>query len=525
MCSESISDNKYVVFHKIVERRMDSVAGGALGAFLETFMKEDGYFCAPILNKEFHTSYNLTNDSHEIEDVIDYCITECIWGDMPYRIKKLLDAEKRVLFAGPACHCMQLLNYLNKNYSNLFLIEIKCTGSADDYFVDKYIKEVEKEYGEKVTAIRFRDKEFHYHNSKRITFGNGRTIFIYKTEPFDILLDKNVFIKEKCKECLQNNNERLSDLSIGIYDYFNKQGDSLGYSIVYIHTSKGRDLFEKSLRRLEVFLKGDNIQDELIWKGCKKSNYLPLERLKNYSLNECVLQINGSKKCILFRIKQLAKVCLMIKSSTGLRPQPLYKFFKYNFFRKNTKTDLEKLGYLFVFPYCEFNIAKNAVIDLHGPLFVGGAKRVASSRLETRLWMCDNSKLVVRKKCTFAFGSDIEIFKDAFMDIGDLETANPVTIICGEKIEMGSPVNIAKGTEVRDTNSHLLSIKGFKLNRPITIGNHVWIASNCYIMPGSKIGDGCVIAGVSYVNKKIPNFTIAEGHPAEPKSDLKYFRM
>ena len=44
-------------------------------------------------------------------------------------------------------------------------------------------------------------------------------------------------------------------------------------------------------------------------------------------------------------------------------------------------------------------------------------------------------------------------------------------------------------------------------------------------MPGSKIGDGCVIAGVSYLNKKVPSFSIAEGHPAEVKSPIKYFRM
>ena len=524
MHSENKKMKTYVVSHKIVERRMDSASGGALGAFLETFMKEDGYFCVPVFDEHSHLHYALSNDSEHIVDAVDDCITEVAFEDEKERIKELLIDGQRVLFAGLPCDCRTLLDYLGKDYPNLVVVEMICSGVSTNALIDKYIQEVGKQYGDIVTGIRFRDKEFPYYLSKRISLSKGKTVYHYDKEPFDTLLTKQAFLKNKCSGCkLCKNGNGIADLSIGFYDRTNNVGDYLGYSSVFINTEKGQILFDLAKRRLDVYKEGDDVNANLIYKQPSKDVLLPEDDLAHLTLKECCEKINGKNSKS--RLRQLISLVYKIKNTTKFHPGPLWKFIQLNFFRKSTKTDFWNMGYIFVSPYSEFNLAKNAVIELHGPLYVGAAKRVGTSHLETRLWMRENSKLIVRKQCIFAFGGDVEIFKEAVLDIGDLVTANPFTIICGERIEIGTPVNIAKGTEVRDTNSHLLSVSGFKLNRPITIGNHVWIASNCNIMPGSKIGDGCVIAGVSYLNKKVPSFSIAEGHPAEVKSPIKYFRM
>ena len=523
--SDKMPIKTLVVSHKIVERRMDSASGGVLGALLETFMKEDGYYCVPVYDEHLHLKYALSNDSEKIVDAVDDCITEPLLTDEPERIKALLDTGERVLFAGLPCHCKTIVEALGKDYPSFIVIEMICGGVSEDVLVDKYAEEIGAQYGDKVKAIRFRDKEFSYPLSKRITLTKGKTVYHYDKEPFDTLVINKACLNKQCAGCsLCKKDNGLSDLSVGFYDSTYKVGDHLGYSSVVINTEKGRTLFEQSKRRLNIYKEDADINETLIYRKPSKTASLNGDDLSLLSLIECAKKIGGGNSKA-NKVKQFAALLYKIKSVTRLHPSPLFKFIKLNFFRKNTKTDFWNMGYIFVAPYSEFNLAKNAVIELHGSLYVGTAKRVPSSQLETRLWMREGSKLIVRKQCIFAFGGDVEIFKDAVLDVGDLVTANPFTIICGEKIEIGTPVNIAKGTEVRDTNSHLLSVSGFKLNRPITIGNHVWIASNCNIMPGSKIGDGCVVAGVSYLNKKIPNFSIAEGHPAEVKSEIKYFRM
>ena len=48
----------------------------------------------------------------------------------------------------------------------------------------------------------------------------------------------------------------------------------------------------------------------------------------------------------------------------------------------------------------------------------------------------------------------------------------------------------------------------------IYIGNDVWIAENCTILSGVKIGNGAVLATGSVVTKDVPDFSIVGGIPA-----------
>jgi acetyltransferase-like isoleucine patch superfamily enzyme len=48
----------------------------------------------------------------------------------------------------------------------------------------------------------------------------------------------------------------------------------------------------------------------------------------------------------------------------------------------------------------------------------------------------------------------------------------------------------------------------------VTIEDDVWIGSNCVILPGVKLGCGCVIGAGSVVTENIPPNAIAVGVPA-----------
>lgn len=52
--------------------------------------------------------------------------------------------------------------------------------------------------------------------------------------------------------------------------------------------------------------------------------------------------------------------------------------------------------------------------------------------------------------------------------------------------------------------------------RPVTVGNDVWIGRRAIIMPGVKIGNGCIIGAAAVVTKDIPDYSIAVGVPAKP---------
>ena len=50
--------------------------------------------------------------------------------------------------------------------------------------------------------------------------------------------------------------------------------------------------------------------------------------------------------------------------------------------------------------------------------------------------------------------------------------------------------------------------------RPITIGNDVWIERRAVLMPGVTIGDGAVIVAGAVVEEDVPPYAIVAGNPA-----------
>lgn len=57
--------------------------------------------------------------------------------------------------------------------------------------------------------------------------------------------------------------------------------------------------------------------------------------------------------------------------------------------------------------------------------------------------------------------------------------------------------------------------KRYSNERPVTIGNDVWIGQGAFIKGGVKIGDGAVVAAHAVVVKDVPPYAIVGGVPAK----------
>ena len=57
--------------------------------------------------------------------------------------------------------------------------------------------------------------------------------------------------------------------------------------------------------------------------------------------------------------------------------------------------------------------------------------------------------------------------------------------------------------------------QGFQEEKPIIIGNDVWIGGRVTILPGVKIGNGAIIGAGSVVTKNVEDFSIVAGNPAK----------
>lgn len=136
-----------------------------------------------------------------------------------------------------------------------------------------------------------------------------------------------------------------------------------------------------------------------------------------------------------------------------------------------------------------------------------------------RMFRCFFVKRIVRE-----FGTNVNIEKNAYftpdLSIGDnsgvginCEVHGPVSI--GSDVMMAPEVVIYTSNHKFERMDISMAQQGLTENKPVTIGNDVWIGRRAMIMPGVTIGDGSVIGAGAIVTKDVPQYSVVAGVPAK----------
>lgn len=83
-------------------------------------------------------------------------------------------------------------------------------------------------------------------------------------------------------------------------------------------------------------------------------------------------------------------------------------------------------------------------------------------------------------------------------------------VTIGDRVMIGTHTSITSLTH--DYNQDVMRFT--VVSRPVIIGADVWIGSNCVVLPGLSIGEGCVVGAGSVVTKDVEPFSIVSGVPA-----------
>lgn len=125
------------------------------------------------------------------------------------------------------------------------------------------------------------------------------------------------------------------------------------------------------------------------------------------------------------------------------------------------------------------------------------------------------------KKCGKSVNFERGAVFGPLLEVGDgsgiginCEIYGPVSI--GKDVMMGLEVVIYTSGHRHDRLDIPMGKQGSDEVRPVTVGNDVWIGRRAIIMPGVRIGNGCIIGAAAVVTKDIPDYSIAVGVPARP---------
>lgn len=120
------------------------------------------------------------------------------------------------------------------------------------------------------------------------------------------------------------------------------------------------------------------------------------------------------------------------------------------------------------------------------------------------------------ERCTFF------VDRGAVLTIGDNVGMSQAALICHKSITIGNNVKIGGGVCIYDTDFHSLdpvirrSSEDLKnrAEKPVVIGNDVFIGAKSIILKGVTIGENSVIGAGSVVTKSVPANQIWAGNPA-----------
>ena len=124
-------------------------------------------------------------------------------------------------------------------------------------------------------------------------------------------------------------------------------------------------------------------------------------------------------------------------------------------------------------------------------LFGANVHPGAAIAATTKVWLPRNLELGPHS----ALGPDVDCYNMGFVKIGANVIVSQRAVLCG--------------------GTHDIGDEAFQLKvAPITIGDIVWIASEAFVGPGVRIGDGCVLGARGCAFTDLDPWTVYRGNPA-----------
>lgn len=519
----------YVGEHKSVDVIFSSTSGGMFSALAEVMYNEKGYVGGAVHNEDFSVSEFISNDKSDLQKLRRSKDLQSDSIGFYLKVKKLLDDSEKVLVCALPCQIAALKSYLRNDYSNLITVELVCLGVNSPKVWRKYLDYIEAINNSRIVSTENKSKEYGWHLlTQKFLFENGEEYFDTVNTSLFIkgFIKSHLYCRPSCYECKFKGFPRIADITIGDFWGIEKRDASynsnMGTSLVLINSQRGADYFEKVKKRI----KWKEVPLDWAISGnpalTKPLSVLSPDRdaffasLDSLSFDQAVLKYgNLDNKSIKKKIKEHLSFCKRIVTVTRMHPKSLYQTVRYSGIR-----NLIHHKGIICGSHSNINISRKAHLEFKGILTLGAKGHFPNSKLESRLFLGDNAVLRVLGNFEVEHDCDIEVFNNAELiihgkKIRKSDANEGLTIICGEKIEIGSDVGIGRDVLIRDTNgNHYMNTAGYRPTRPVIIGEKAWLCESCTIMPGVKLGRGAIVGVNSTVTKSVPAHTLVSGSPA-----------
>lgn len=244
--------NVYAAWSLNNEIRVDSTSGGIFSELALKFIETGGYICGARYGKNHHIEHCIVNSEDGLKKIRQSKYAQSDVGYAYRDIKQLLLKNERLLFCGTPCECAGLLNYLNKKYDNLFIIDFVCRGANSPKVYEKFLGYLEERYHSKIKRVWFKNKTFGWNRfSTKVEFENGQAYLEDRNNDMYIVgyIQHNLYMRPSCAKCQYKDFPRVSDITLADFWGVKLSNPMLdienGTSLVMLNSQKGVELFNK----------------------------------------------------------------------------------------------------------------------------------------------------------------------------------------------------------------------------------------------------------------------------------------
>lgn len=222
------------------EVRAGSSSGGVFPTLAYDFITHGGYVCGAVWADDWSVKHIVSNQLSDVERMRGSKYLQSDMGNCYKEIKSLLKKNINVLFSGTPCQVAGLRSFLNKEYDNLYCVDLICHGVPSAKVFKKYLEE-----NFDVAGI----KDCNFRNKLKAGWGTGVTINdnLIDCDYFKMFL-QNVTLRRSCGDCRYAKLPRQGDITMGdfwgINNYKKDLNDELGTSVLLVNNIKGKGLLK-----------------------------------------------------------------------------------------------------------------------------------------------------------------------------------------------------------------------------------------------------------------------------------------
>jgi coenzyme F420-reducing hydrogenase beta subunit len=228
--------------------RLHSSSGGVFYHLAEFVLNQHGVVIGVAMDEDcLNARHILVEDPADLYKLRGSKYLQAEPNTLYCDIRVLLENGRFVLFSGTPCQINAMKLFLNKEYSNLYCIDMICHGVPSGLLWRKYLQYISQKIGN-VVQVSFRHKRNGWRDYEISLRGESRKEYHGSklSDPYLQLFLKNYSLRPSCYAC-KSKLSKASDLTLADFWSIHKVlpgfDDGYGTSLVLVRTEIGMRLF------------------------------------------------------------------------------------------------------------------------------------------------------------------------------------------------------------------------------------------------------------------------------------------